>query len=1202
MANYNAQIDVNVHASRALASVKKVENALSKLSNVDVKLKGLYEGTKNIATTDYKDAIRSYKVLRNTVTGVGKAVGTVVNNFRSLAVAVSAVEVGNFLNNFDRFQNSFTQTSSAIAGTTNNLLELASAQPLLTAGVAATTTALIAFGPQLERVAGRLLNVGKLAATARVPLQELLNQYLKTSGALNDAFTDIKLGTSQAVIEQYRRTLYEISETVSELSRRKTALTDNLNRFNSTSDTAEKIAAKLVDVQRRLNAETEQQAILLRAAARAQRDFNDQARVRGNIAKSQFAREGSGFASFSQAASRVDDKRAIEKAIRRNRERLAKQTRAPGATAAAPLMLPSTEILQATERGIKRIQTGSAEVVRGYKKGIDLINQSASNFVNQLKTGAKEAQGLPTAFGRSVQGAKTLTEQLEIFTKAIPEAVKQAELLAGKSGAKLQGPITKRQAQFQKLAALERKLLEETAALREKKELKSFQTAIKRINFEAKQRKKKAKEAADIRSQRQENLLLGAGFPLVTGGGLGSVVGGAAGALLQKGGGFGLGVFLSGIGQKLDQFVQSQAQVASSIQESTDVFGTLESAGFKVSGSLKAVVQRLEEIGDTTGAYRLKLRELEKAYGANAVRDLNNFDRANQRISDSFKRLTATLFPPLIRLLTAVSNITSGVINNLAKVFEFLAGQTAGGGRARPDFRLEGEFAQAGAFERELASRPLVTREEQTLSRFQQSRFFQQYEKDKKTLIENRSIVDSINRRQKEAQQKRQQKADKIRSIEFQRNQLAVDRARVESDSLRNQLRLQSQIRNAEIARTRFTLAGVKAVAAARVKIAESQIEGVRVGALDADVESAFFNLQEKTSQQIIENQISNLRDALAKAVDLEMSLPEKNVLLEEYSQALQFLNAINIQEQKRLFLTKDAAYQKRTDLIYAEVSILNAATEEEANRLRLIQLQNEAREQAKQEGITDPTLIEKRVQAVTAKFAAQNKKVSELSQFITQSTKELENLEAVGVRVAQGIGDAIGNSLADGVTKLIDGSATVKEVFSDLLKSIGQVLVQEGTKMIATYIAIGIAKAFAGLGGTSPSTDLSQVKVSEYMGGFTAAGRATGGPVNRNSSYLVGEQGPELFTPNQAGRISSTSDTRSLLGRSPVGQGAPAMNFTFETTNFGGKEFVDREQLEAAMAVTRRQAANDGASRGMSMTLDKMQHSPSTRRRVGIS
>jgi hypothetical protein len=61
-------------------------------------------------------------------------------------------------------------------------------------------------------------------------------------------------------------------------------------------------------------------------------------------------------------------------------------------------------------------------------------------------------------------------------------------------------------------------------------------------------------------------------------------------------------------------------------------------------------------------------------------------------------------------------------------------------------------------------------------------------------------------------------------------------------------------------------------------------------------------------------------------------------------------------------------------------------------------------------------------------------------------------------------------------------------------------------------------------------------------------------------------------------------------------------MNFTFETTNIGGTEYVSREQLEAAMVTTRKQAANDGAKRGMSMTLDKMQHSPATRRRVGIS
>ena len=60
-------------------------------------------------------------------------------------------------------------------------------------------------------------------------------------------------------------------------------------------------------------------------------------------------------------------------------------------------------------------------------------------------------------------------------------------------------------------------------------------------------------------------------------------------------------------------------------------------------------------------------------------------------------------------------------------------------------------------------------------------------------------------------------------------------------------------------------------------------------------------------------------------------------------------------------------------------------------------------------------------------------------------------------------------------------------------------------------------------------------------------------------------------------------------------------MNFSFETTSIGGTEYVSREQLEQAMAATRKQASNDGAKRGMSMTLDKMQNSPRTRTRIGL-
>jgi len=61
------------------------------------------------------------------------------------------------------------------------------------------------------------------------------------------------------------------------------------------------------------------------------------------------------------------------------------------------------------------------------------------------------------------------------------------------------------------------------------------------------------------------------------------------------------------------------------------------------------------------------------------------------------------------------------------------------------------------------------------------------------------------------------------------------------------------------------------------------------------------------------------------------------------------------------------------------------------------------------------------------------------------------------------------------------------------------------------------------------------------------------------------------------------------------------ALNMKFETTKINGVEYVSKEQLQQAMAETRRASIAGGAQRGMSMTLDKIQQSPSTRSRIGI-
>jgi phosphopantetheine adenylyltransferase len=103
---------------------------------------------------------------------------------------------------------------------------------------------------------------------------------------------------------------------------------------------------------------------------------------------------------------------------------------------------------------------------------------------------------------------------------------------------------------------------------------------------------------------------------------------------------------------------------------------------------------------------------------------------------------------------------------------------------------------------------------------------------------------------------------------------------------------------------------------------------------------------------------------------------------------------------------------------------------------------------------------------AINAQTAAETEPGAKIRAFIGDAKRELADLEAVAVRISQSIGDAVGNSLANGIMGLIEGTTTAKEVFANFLKSIGQILVQEGTKMIAMYIAIAIAKAIAGMGG----------------------------------------------------------------------------------------------------------------------------------------
>jgi hypothetical protein len=185
--------------------------------------------------------------------------------------------------------------------------------------------------------------------------------------------------------------------------------------------------------------------------------------------------------------------------------------------------------------------------------------------------------------------------------------------------------------------------------------------------------------------------------------------------------------------------------------------------------------------------------------------------------------------------------------------------------------------------------------------------------------------------------------------------------------------------------------------------------------------------------------------------------------------------------------------------------------------------------------------------------------------------------------------------------------------------------------QMIAQYLAIAAAKALAGLFGGGSSAiaggstyggaafgSIFSAGTGTAFGGMSIPGFAAGGtpPVGRPS--LVGEKGPELFVPRTAGTIVPADATAAAMARYQrqgsgsgaggsssdamgAGEATPVLSMSFETTRFMDRDWVDKDQLVAAMAATERRATAAGAKAGAAQVTSRLQQSPSYRRQVGL-
>jgi len=162
----------------------------------------------------------------------------------------------------------------------------------------------------------------------------------------------------------------------------------------------------------------------------------------------------------------------------------------------------------------------------------------------------------------------------------------------------------------------------------------------------------------------------------------------------------------------------------------------------------------------------------------------------------------------------------------------------------------------------------------------------------------------------------------------------------------------------------------------------------------------------------------------------------------------------------------------------------------------------------------------------------------------------KLAEIFGPGGTFAQGIGDAtanmllLGNSGADAMKKL--GQAIVTQVLSSMIAMGVQAALNYTKDLIfgaatttasvtqagivaAAWAPAAAAVSLASFGSNAVAANIGMASSFAMAKGMSMTGaRERGGPVQRSGTYLVGERGPELFTPGQSGGITSNRDMNS--------------------------------------------------------------------------
>ena len=266
-------------------------------------------------------------------------------------------------------------------------------------------------------------------------------------------------------------------------------------------------------------------------------------------------------------------------------------------------------------------------------------------------------------------------------------------------------------------------------------------------------------------------------------------------------------------------------------------------------------------------------------------------------------------------------------------------------------------------------------------------------------------------------------------------------------------------------------------------------------------------------------------REAKKLADELKRSLETGDQLGREFSRQTILLASVNEQERERFkiqFEYEDRARQIG-ELKNAEQRVNLAALNDEIRRLDLQRLTTE-------ELKAQNDLFLKRAGLVAQVYGGGAGAFRTDIDLLGQQDKALQSVLDKYPQIGEAA-NAASQLATQGTMEMINGTKSAQQVFADFLNSIVDILMKSAAQMIAQYIAIGVARMFAGVP-SSAAAGGAKYGASAFSGagmgstGFSLpflGARANGGSVTAGQPYLVGERGPELFMPGRSGGIAPT-------------------------------------------------------------------------------